>query len=269
MFIEQKSKINKAGRLSIRVKQLLKAILLGFFFLLPLTAFTQDAASESAVYIVRPGDTLTRIAVSYGNPDFWESIFEANRDVIKHRDVIYTGQELIIPPSVAESKEVFTDVDEEQSQQAHAPQAQEAEKDENKETLEQFRQAFNRLVTQEAAKQKEPQETNRNTGDDYDLDIGGLIINETRSKMGSDFYTVFYKHWNAPKQAGNFILTISEQPMPSMGTLVTVKIDNQPVFKTRLQPRYAVTEKLAKQAVAVTYYSLNEQLSISSQITTY
>lgn len=49
-------------------------------------------------YIVRKGDSLSKISKQmYGDTKLWKKIFEANRDKVKNPDLIYPGQELIIP----------------------------------------------------------------------------------------------------------------------------------------------------------------------------
>ena len=87
--------------------------------------------------------------------------------------------------------------------------------------------------------------------------------------MGSDFFNVFYKYWEAPQNSGNFILKITEQPIPSLGTMVSIKIDDRLVFKSRLQPRYAVIENLAKQAVMVSYRNLQVHMQNQNEMVTY
>lgn len=46
-------------------------------------------------YTVQSGDTLSKIGGNYGVS--WQSIFEANKDILDDPDKIYPGQELTIP----------------------------------------------------------------------------------------------------------------------------------------------------------------------------
>ena len=50
------------------------------------------------VYIVQPGDTLSRISRKlYNTPGRWRDIFNANRDVLPSPHAIRVGQELRVP----------------------------------------------------------------------------------------------------------------------------------------------------------------------------
>lgn len=56
------------------------------------------AAGGDRVYVVRSGDSLSKIAQrEYGDANKWRQIFEANQDKIKNPDLIHPGQELKIP----------------------------------------------------------------------------------------------------------------------------------------------------------------------------
>ena len=91
-----------------------------------------------------------------------------------------------------------------------------------------------------------------------DIEIDGLIVDETVTKMGRDFYDIFYSNWEAPPNSSNFTLEITEKPMIGMGTRIMVEINDQLVVESPLQPRYDVIESIAKQAVLVCYdYLLN------------
>jgi nucleoid-associated protein YgaU len=49
-------------------------------------------------YIVRKGDTLSRISrIYYGSPNKWYKIYEANRDQLDNPDVLKPGMKLRIP----------------------------------------------------------------------------------------------------------------------------------------------------------------------------
>jgi ABC-type nitrate/sulfonate/bicarbonate transport system substrate-binding protein/LysM repeat protein len=53
----------------------------------------------SQYYIVKAGDTLSKIAEEYYNSLYqWERIYEANKDIVKNPHFIYIGMKLVIPP---------------------------------------------------------------------------------------------------------------------------------------------------------------------------
>jgi len=54
--------------------------------------------SDSNFYDVKPGDNLSKISKEvYGDPNKYNSIFEANKPMLSHPDKIYPGQKLVIP----------------------------------------------------------------------------------------------------------------------------------------------------------------------------
>ncbi|MDO4740225.1 MAG: tyrosine-protein phosphatase [Eubacteriales bacterium] len=56
------------------------------------------APASDSVYVVQRGDCLSRIAAEMlGSASRWEEIFDANRDSIEDADLIYIGQELLLP----------------------------------------------------------------------------------------------------------------------------------------------------------------------------
>jgi nucleoid-associated protein YgaU len=56
------------------------------------------AATQKRVYVVKSGDSLSKIAKEvYGEAKRWPEIFEANKDQIKDPNMIHPGQELKIP----------------------------------------------------------------------------------------------------------------------------------------------------------------------------
>lgn len=57
-----------------------------------------EAPSAPQTYIVQPGDSLSAISEKvYGEAKYWDTIFAHNRDKISDPNLIYPGQELIIP----------------------------------------------------------------------------------------------------------------------------------------------------------------------------
>lgn len=55
-----------------------------------------EVAAPSAIYEVKKGDTLGKIAKLYPGMT-WKKIYEANKDIIKNPDLIFPGQKFKIP----------------------------------------------------------------------------------------------------------------------------------------------------------------------------
>ena len=100
-----------------------------------------------------------------------------------------------------------------------------------------------------------------------DLEIDGLIVDETVTKSGRDFYQIFYSTWEAPPNANNYTISISEKPARGIATILMIDINDNRVVETPLQPRYDIIESIAEQAVQIcfeyllNYEQIQEQLS--------
>lgn len=91
-----------------------------------------------------------------------------------------------------------------------------------------------------------------------DIEIDGLIIDQTKTKSGRDFLDFFISKWEAPSYKQNFTLYIDEIPYRLRTTRIVIKLNETTVFKSFLQPRIDIIEQIAIQAVSQTeYYLLN------------
>jgi curli production assembly/transport component CsgE len=79
--------------------------------------------------------------------------------------------------------------------------------------------------------------------------LKNLVMDNTLSKMGQDFYEFFYEQWDPPETERHFTVYIEEKPSPGMGNMVMIKINYDKVFQSRLTPRQGMIEKIAQQAV--------------------
>ncbi len=217
---------------------------------------------EPLTYEVQPGDTLYEIAADFGNSIWWFDIYKANEEKIDNPRFIFPGQELEIPIYITQDFRLPVTTDE---FDRVLEMSKKFERQEKNKKLKKFRKAFSKLVEKGEKKEKNVSRVEEYEG----LGLGGLILDETRSKMGNNFYSVFYKHWKDPKDVQNFTITVSEQPMPSRGTMVQVEIDNQLVFRNRLEPRYYKTEQAAKQAVKICQRRLQRIVSNENELAGY
>lgn len=102
-------------------------------------------------------------------------------------------------------------------------------------------------------------------------EINGLVVDETITKVGRDFYEVFYSRWEAPLSEQSYTIFIKELPQPGRGSLVSIYMDETELFSQPVQPRYDVIEAVAEYAVSlvsnyvINYESLVEQLGNEDQ----
>jgi len=99
-----------------------------------------------------------------------------------------------------------------------------------------------------------------------ELEIDGLIIDETRSKIGRDFYDLFYNKWSAPSNAKDFIITIKELPSRGRMTRVSILINDTQLFTRVLQPRHDIIENLANQSVIAAGRFLRKDSNLKQQL---
>lgn len=100
----------------------------------------------------------------------------------------------------------------------------------------------------------------RQAFDPLDLEIGEMVFDETITKVGRDFYELFFNGWSNPTQIRDFSISISEKPMPGVGTQITVTIDDQEILKQFVRPNQEMIEILAEYTVGlVSQYLLNYQ----------
>lgn len=99
-----------------------------------------------------------------------------------------------------------------------------------------------------------------------DLEIDGLIIDETRSKTGHDFYDLFYRKWVAPQGAKDFIITIKELPSLGRASRVSIEVNDKEVLKRAVSPRADVVELLAEQSIYIVKRHLQQRESLKESL---
>jgi len=101
---------------------------------------------------------------------------------------------------------------------------------------------------------------------ELDMEIDGLIMDETISKVGRDFFDMFYATWNAPKNAKNFTIAIKEMVLPGLATQITILVNDEEVFKQRVQPRNDIMEQISNYAIYKTTRYLSNYERMKSQL---
>ncbi|MGE5426247.1 MAG: CsgE family curli-type amyloid fiber assembly protein [Methylococcaceae bacterium] len=108
---------------------------------------------------------------------------------------------------------------------------------------------------------KQPDKSN-----EVEIEIDGLLVDDTKTKMGKDFYDQFYGNWEAPVGAKNFTITVSEKPFRLTSTLIVVSINENPVYQAILQPRQDIVEAMSYEAISTTQSYLANYEEIMKQL---
>lgn len=238
---------------------------------------------QDVIYTIQDGDNLYNISKKFGSYLFWESIYIANADNVSNPDLIYPGQLIKIPYNVAS----FTEKELPMSKVLENPfckitelpyakveerylsrydlssleRLAHQEREDQEEQTESLAENTDR-VQEDARTSKEEERTQdkiqREKERQLMLEIDGMVHDDTRSKVGRDFYDVFYSYWQSPPDAHNFTIRVSEQPSPNLGTTILVEVNHTETFKMRLQPRYEMIQEAGKYAVRQTFNHLQK-----------
>ena len=146
-------------------------------------------------------------------------------------------------------------------------QAQE-QQEEKQETSATQRKLENLLqeVTSDVKQEEQP---NADSIEDYQLEIDGLIIDETKTKIGRDFYDVFFTSWQRPQEIKGYTIYIYEMAHPRFGSWIWIDVDETTIYQNVLRPRYDVIEEAAQSGVVATLQFLfrfdQDQRQLSGQ----
>ena len=102
--------------------------------------------------------------------------------------------------------------------------------------------------------------------DPVDLEIEGIIVDATNTKVGRDFYDMFYNNWDPGENLPQLSITISEKPLPSRGSQVIVYIEDDIIFQRFLQPRYDEIKENSDLARLVAMQYLQNYESLQKQL---
>lgn len=81
------------------------------------------------------------------------------------------------------------------------------------------------------------------------VEIDELIVDNTQTKIGRDFFDMYYQLWETPEVGTSYTIVVSEKPMPRLGALVSVTINDILIFQQFVQPRYDIMEEKVHQAL--------------------
>jgi Curli assembly protein CsgE len=100
---------------------------------------------------------------------------------------------------------------------------------------------------------------------DEGLGITWLILDETKTKAGRDFFEWFNTFWEEIKGLP-YTITIKEVPLAAQGTFILINVDDTRVYEQRMDPNAEKIEIAAKSAVTRVKFHLYQKLNVQKNL---
>lgn len=97
-------------------------------------------------------------------------------------------------------------------------------------------------------------------------EAAGLVLDQALTKLGHDFYDLFYTSFEAPPGSTDFTVLVGERPGRGNSSLVVLTVNDQELIETPLPTRFDQMEDLVAQAVEIAQGYLVEAQSVSRQL---
>jgi curli production assembly/transport component CsgE len=94
----------------------------------------------------------------------------------------------------------------------------------------------------------------------------GLVLDQTITKIGHDFYDQFYSRWEAPAGVDDFTVLIGEKPSRGNNAIITVTVNGEDLLEFPLQGKDELVQEAAQQAIEIAANSLQQALNLSRQL---
>jgi len=103
---------------------------------------------------------------------------------------------------------------------------------------------------------------------DEGLEITGLLLDETKTKGGHDFFYVFNSHWQQVEGL-DYSIIVTELPSRGRGSVILVNVNNTVVYRNFLNPRAEAIEEEAKRATRYSIQFLLQNLNVQQELEMY
>lgn len=94
----------------------------------------------------------------------------------------------------------------------------------------------------------------------------GLVLDQTITKIGHDFYDQFYSRWEAPVGVNDFTVLIGEKPSRGNNAIITLSVNDEDLLEFPLQGKEELVLEAAQQAIEIAASSLQQALNLSRQL---
>lgn len=88
-----------------------------------------------------------------------------------------------------------------------------------------------------------------------------FVFDQTITKIGSDFFKMFFSEWENPSGIRGLSVYVGEKPMPGIGTQIWVKVENDYTFIAFVRPNLELLRQSVNRALQQTEsYFLNYEM---------
>ena len=84
--------------------------------------------------------------------------------------------------------------------------------------------------------------------------LRGIITDNTKTRIGKEFYDKYYYKYNDININGNEIVTLIEELSFGRNTKISIEINNEVIYEFLAKPDDEFLEAVAEEAVKVSYY---------------
>ncbi|WP_199609702.1 CsgE family curli-type amyloid fiber assembly protein [Flocculibacter collagenilyticus] len=84
-----------------------------------------------------------------------------------------------------------------------------------------------------------------------EVEVGGLLLDNTISRFGRDFYYQFSQLWYDIPRTQSINVALIEQVVPHAGTRLVMKMNNKVIYVTYFGRRYSPVQEKVEQATQV------------------
>lgn len=101
------------------------------------------------------------------------------------------------------------------------------------------------------------------------FEMKGIVLDDTKTKIGKDFYDKYYYKYNDIGINANKIVTIGEEFSFGRNTKIMITVNNEIVYEFFSRPEDDFIEAVAQESIEATYYYLKELEQQSKYFTQY
>lgn len=99
--------------------------------------------------------------------------------------------------------------------------------------------------------------------------LRGIITDDTKTKIGKDFYDRYYYKYNDIGINADKIVTIGEEYTFARNTAISIKIENEVIYEFLIRPDDEFLDAVSEEAVDATFTYLKEKEKQRKYFTQY